>query len=149
VKMNDRWTSGDVAGFGRAAFEAVPEAERAAWATRLLAICLVKESHPPELGRVVEIGEEPSRWRAGHAAFDAVRRLTIANERSPLSDPKVRSLLEVAETVAKVIYNASGEPAPFDYHAGWRLAPQLKKFAELIGKPELEEELWAALSRRG
>ena len=48
--MHDGWTADDVDGFGRAVFEAVPEATRASWATRLLTICLAQVLCGPALG---------------------------------------------------------------------------------------------------
>jgi hypothetical protein len=44
-------------------------------------------------------------------------------------DEQLIALLRVAEIAAKVAYNATGLPAPFDHHAGWRVAPCLRDFA--------------------
>jgi len=52
----------------------------------------------------------------------------------------------IAETAAKVIYNASGGSAPFDEHSGWRMAPRLRTLVDQIGEPEFEESAWHVLT---
>ena len=53
-------------------------------------------------------------WRWGHSALDEVRRLTLRYEDSKSKDEVYGGLLYLAENVAKVTYNATNPPDPFD-----------------------------------
>ena len=59
----------------------------------------------------------------------------VAEARDSAIDPALKRLLFVAENTAKVIYNASGEPAPFDADAGWELVPCVEHFLATISVP--------------
>jgi hypothetical protein len=79
---------------------------------------------------VIAIAADSVRWIEGHRAFQAVRERTLKNEKAGLGKSTEQLVLDIGETVAKIVYNASGGPAPFDYHAGWRLAPRVKALVE-------------------
>src|SRR5215468_2611842 len=96
--------------------------ERPPWALRVLDACASRLPElPPAVRTVRTIVEIPERWREAHDAFTAVRRVVLQHPRS--EPPTVEhGVLYLAENVAKVTYNASGEPAPFDHDAGWWIA---------------------------
>jgi hypothetical protein len=142
------WTADAVAGFGRTIYEMTPEATRARWAADLLALCVDPADPLTAVERVITIGRKPYRWdwADAHEAFQAVRRETLINERSAEPDHRRGLLLDVAETAAKIIYNTSGASAPFDSHAGWRLAPRLRALVQASEDRELKERVWARLT---
>lgn len=146
--MRDEWTPEDIEGFGKRVYEAIPEAQRPRWAADLLDLCTVVTEPVPAVERVVAIGQKPTKgdWFDAHEAFQAVRAVTLAV--GPANGPKatLRRLLDVAETAAKVIYNASGGSAPFDFHAGWRMAPRLRAVVLEARDPELEQRIWHRLT---
>ena len=76
-----------------------------------------------EVETVLRIAEDQRLWPQAPDAFTAVRRLALSRQ-----DPRGTReslLLDLAELTAKVTYNASGEPAPFDHvQAGTYLGPQ-------------------------
>lgn len=75
-----------------------------------------------------------NRWGEAHDAFQRVRRFLLARRAS--SDPndeRLDALLDLAEKTAKVVYNASGNLAPFDHNAGWKIAPSLRRLITSIG----------------
>src|SRR5262245_19063765 len=121
------WTTDDVEGFGRRVYEETPVSKRPCWAAELLDLCTFASPEIPEVQLVIALGQKTpaSEWAAAHAAFTGVRTLTLRNHRALLLERRLELLLYVAETSAKVIYNASGRSAPFDYHAGLRMAPRL------------------------
>jgi hypothetical protein len=87
----------------------------------------------PAIDRVVELARVPSDWRLAHAAFGDVRQITrVAEGRSGTIDPCLKSLLYLAENTAKVICNASSEPAPFDHDAGWWVVPCFENFLATV-----------------
>jgi len=57
-------------------------------------------------------------------------------------------ILYLAENVAKVAYNASGCPRPFDHDAGWWVAACARWIVERSADAGLEARVWAALTRR-
>lgn len=147
--LRGAWTSSGYQGVGRAIFEAVPPDSRPDWAAALL-LQAMGEKHPlPELQHVVDIGlcETRYQWYDAKEAFHEVRNLTLANERSPKPDKGLQLVLDVAETSAKVIFNASRASAPFDADAGWRMAPRIKKLAAQRNEPEFEDACWSLLTR--
>ena len=87
-------------------------------------------------------------WMDARDVFQSVRRLTIQNERLNRQDSHQQLVLDIGETAAKVIYNASGGPAPFDYHAGWHMAARVKGLVEFVGEQDFEDNCWNLLIRR-
>ena len=134
---------------GQALFEAVPPLERPRWAGTVLGAATARFAAAiPEVEAVYEIAMDDRRWLEARSAFDAVRQLVLSYEQAPTGDQLYRRLLDLAETVAKITYNAAGPIAPYDYHAGWRLAPRARVIADLVGDPALEDRLWMLLTGR-
>lgn len=142
----EAWREGDAVAVGRALLDALPPAEQVARAVAVLDICRARCPSPREVDDVAEVGRDPSRWREGHARFDAVRTLTLKAEGHP--DRLYRMLLHVAEIVAKVVYNASGAPAPFDANSVWWLPRNARDFAAALDDEEVWAEIWASLRGR-
>lgn len=53
----------------------------------------------------------------------------------------------LAENVAKVVYNATNPPDPFDEDSGWWIAVCLKEILDLLSDGEYAETMWAILSK--
>lgn len=141
------WHSGERGlAFGRALFDRVPPRERPAWASAVLGVAMDQVIPIREVEDLVRIAEAQRRWGEAHAQFSRLRTLTLATEHVSNAHPMYKALLQLAETVAKVTYNASGQPAPFDYDAGWRLASDARRLAELSEDRAFEERVWLALS---
>lgn len=139
------WTERDDAGIGRTIFEAIQSQARPNLAGSI--VTCVTTGHPviPELSHVIEISKEEMRWKEAHEAFQCVRQLNLKESKRWAPDQLIQSMLDVGETAAKVIYSASGQPAPFDYHSGWRMAQRLKRLSEIIGDREFEDYCWKTL----
>jgi hypothetical protein len=90
------------------------------------------ESH----ARVAELVAAPSRWSAGHAVFDEVRRRLLAASRA--SDVAREWQHHFEESCCQAAYNASGSPAPFDPGSAFFVAPQALGLARVVGVPVAE-----------
>ncbi|MHA4893324.1 hypothetical protein ACXZ1K_01130 [Pedobacter sp. PWIIR3] len=109
---------GDIAtdlDFGREIFEDVPDSLKPYWAGLLLSAFNdyvknipnpIKELHP--------IIENLNRWPEAHSQFSKIRVFLLDH---PHFQPQ--SFLFLAENIAKVTYNATGQPAPFDADSGY------------------------------
>jgi hypothetical protein len=144
--IRDHWASGRAHRAGWVIYEATPGPLRPAWAADILELsCSQLAAVPAPVQAVVAIARDPRRWRDAHAAFSAVRDLTLAEERSHAGGAVYESVLFVAENAAKVVYNASGELAPFDYDCGYWLVGCLRHLADATGSPEFEQRAWRLL----
>ena len=96
---------------------------------------------------MVDLASDKDQWYKAHDAFQAVRALTLRAR--DVQDSLDVALLYIAETTAKVVYNASESPAPFDSNAGWYLAPILRHFCALQRDPTFDDQAWSALTTSG
>lgn len=145
--LRDLWTSGMAVDAGRTLYEAVPNADRPGWAADVLELaCTQVTEVPPPASAVLAIARDAARWREAHAAFSAVRRLTLAEDGNDAGRRINRCLLYVAEITAKVTYNASGERAPFDHDSGWWVARNLRDFVNAVSSREFEDRAWDTLT---
>ena len=120
---------------GRALYEPLKPAARVDWATALLTFSMRYSPTAPVIDRLVELARVSSDWRLAHAAFGDVRKMTLVAEgRGGSIHPRLKNLLYVAENTAKVIYNASNEPAPFDHDAGWWVVPCFEHFLATVAE---------------
>jgi hypothetical protein len=91
----------------------------------------------PPVDSLAVLASDESSWPLAHAAFSNVRAVTLIEEKAPGTlNRRSARLLFVAENAAKVIYNASQAPAPFDQDAGWWLAKCFADFLAVIKEPE-------------
>ncbi len=137
------WEAGRALDAGRVLYEHMPRQQRPAWAAHVLEFVKALVPKTPEIERLLEIARNPAKWPEAQEAFKAVRGLKVAAK-----DPLLEATLALAETVAKVTYNGSGRPTPFDQHSGWRVASDLHTVISRAGEktPKLEAEAWAILS---
>lgn len=118
------------------------------FASEALAACLDAVPGHDELSQVVRIGQDRGRWAEAHLAFNSVRTLTLKSERETQdsSDPHY-VILFVAENAAKVIYNATSPPDPFDDDSAAWLLLVLAQMARCTRSTQLEENVWHSFSR--
>jgi hypothetical protein len=144
--IRDLWATGQAQRAGWVIYEATPNKCRASWAADILELaCSRVPTVPAQIQTVIAIARDAKRWQEAHAAFSAVRDLTLVEERSHAGGRVYESLLFVAENVAKVVYNASGEPAPFDDDCGAWLVGCLRHLVDTIGSVEWEQRAWGLL----
>jgi serine/threonine protein kinase len=125
------------------------------WGAKIL------ESILPRIGvrsvlfeQVLHIADDPSQWGQGHRAFDKLResRLRLESKRELWGLSKEQELLvrivALAELLAKVTYNATDPPDPFDKDSGWWIAACLRDFVDELGDEEFSKATWSALCFR-
>lgn len=139
----DYWSSKKPLESGRIIYNQIPNDQRPIWAAEILNLCRRLTSSVPEIDAVYEIALNQQRWKEAHDAFSRVRNLTLAFEKSKSKNSVYGGLLYLAENTAKVIYNASGEPAPFDYDSGWWLVSNLRYIVDEIKSSEFEAKAWS------
>jgi len=144
-RLYDLWTSGDELIAGQELYDSIPNDNRPLWVAAILAFS-IKESalDLAPVNDVLDIAQDERRWREAHQAFGAVRDLTLKTESGRYSATYV-ALLFVAEIAAKVTYNASGEPAPFDEDSGAWMAKNFRHFATVCEGAN-ESDAWKLLS---
>jgi hypothetical protein len=144
-----QWASGDPLKAGRQIYESLPNDRRPLWAASILNLCRSLIPRVPEIDAIHELASNPSRWKKAHASFWPVRDLTLKAEGSTSTDPIYVGVLHVAENTAKVTYNASGEPMPFDEDAGWWLVSNLRYVVDKVDDPEFEKKAWSIVHGSG
>jgi hypothetical protein len=137
VRAHTAWREGRPLEAGRLLFEPMAAPQRVSWALQILELCASTQDPVAEVERILRLANDPKAWNEAHDAFAEVRRLGLALDPASEQVEMREALLRVAEKVAKVIYNASGCPAPFDQNSGWRLAQDFHSFLALQADPSL------------
>lgn len=126
------------------------------WVARILRFVLATIGFRSALFEsVLLIANDPRQWKQGHRIFDELRasllRLQLQEEMFGFLTKKqelISRLLSLAELVAKVTYNATKPPDPFDEDSGWRIATNLHNFVSTLDDKEFAEAAWSALCFR-
>jgi len=147
------WQSGHQLHAGCILYERVPRELRPVWAASVLAAACRHIPMVPEIEAVLTFARNPNEWGDGaegkcaeaHGFFDAVRARTLQCENR---NRLYKSILVLAENVAKVTYNVYGYPAPFDHDAGWRIAQNLSCVVAAVNDAEFAAEAWSILSSK-
>lgn len=148
--LRSEWSVDDVSVVGRTIYESVPPDKRPDWAGALLLYAAGENDLCSELKTIVELSFSDSKWiwMNAHDAFQAVRKLTLRSEKAGRRSARQQLVLDIGETAAKVIYNSSGGPAPFDHDVGWGMAARVKRLALLVAQNDFEDNCWHLLIRR-
>jgi len=142
LEVSNCWSSGRAFEAGRILYEYLPNDQRPLWAARILAHCLQLIRSVREIDTIYEIAMDKTRWKEAHEAFGALREFALNPERSRSTDEIYAGVLDLAENTAKVAYNASGEAAPFDHNAGWRIISNLRHIVDKVNDIEFEVRVW-------
>ncbi len=122
---------------GQQVFENLPNDIRPGWAGLILSRFdnYVKDI-PTSVKELFAIIDNKVRWREAHGQFTKIRTFGLDNKKY---QPEPYLLL--AELVAKVTYNSSGQPAPFDSDSGHYIPSTALKATEYFDDNRLEEEV--------
>jgi hypothetical protein len=146
IEAEKNWRFGRLGVVGYLLYENLPVNKRPGWAVGVLQLCCsVADQVPHELKSLIDLSHDPSSWKEAKPAFRAVRLLTLSAFRAePEAESLHSRLLYLAESTAKVIYNASGEEGPFDSDAGWWIPQRAVELVQKAGD-HLYPHLWEAL----
>ncbi|RZJ89351.1 MAG: hypothetical protein EOO20_11225 [Chryseobacterium sp.] len=126
---------------GEHIFEAVPNKLKPMWA----GIILNKFNKyiidiPEQIKDLNEIIKKPDRWHEAHKQFDLIRRFLLDN-----TNYTPQEYILLAESIAKITYNSSCEPAQFDFNSGYYIPGLALKAADFFQDERLEEDLKTVL----
>jgi hypothetical protein len=88
------------------------------------------------IDELIEVVRDPSTWRKAHNLFQKIRKKTLTANSSKNMEIEAQYLFE--EICAKVLYNLSGDPAPFDADSPYWLVPNAIAFGRHAGVSESE-----------
>jgi hypothetical protein len=128
------WRSKNDEESGFRVFEAFDSSsQRVQWVSNILDSCLSLLSQPhPTFSRCLEVARTPARWGEAHGCFSGIRSLITPTNQLP-PDNYVEQIQVIAELVAKVVYNESCSPMPFDRDSGWAIIPAMRRLASEVG----------------
>ncbi|MCH5715576.1 hypothetical protein [Niabella hibiscisoli] len=122
---------------GQEIFQRLPNDIRPGWAGLVLSrFNDFVENNPSSVTNLFSIIDNKDRWKEAHQQFTQIRTFALSNK-----DYKPDNYLRLAELVAKVTYNASGLPAPFDSDSGHHIASLALHTAAYFDDTGLEEEV--------
>lgn len=126
---------------GQQIFENLPKDIRPGWAGLVLSRFdqYVKDI-PTSIFELYAIIDNKDRWKEAHEQFSKIRRFLLTNK-----NYQPEAYLLLAELVAKVTYNASGEAASFDSDSGHYIASLALRATEHFGDNRLEEDVKSAI----
>jgi len=139
--MADLPTSERLYIWGRNLFQ--QQQEPVVWAGSVLAAATRKTGRSPEIDEALILAQREDQWPRGREVFDRIRRRSLSRE-EPLAEDQAL-YFALAELVAKLAHNASGQRPPFDHDSGWRVGPTAYRLAAASDDPELHEHLTRAL----
>ena len=97
----------------------------------------------PEIDEALNLAQVQDQWKHARDLFDRIRRRSL-DQGSPLSQGQTL-LFRLADLVAKLAHNTSGQRPPFDHDSGWRVGPTAYLLAVETGDPILLDRLTTAL----
>jgi len=126
---------------GKAIFENVPSSLKPYWSGLILSTFnnYIKEI-PNSVRELHSIIDDKNRWSEAHGQFSKIREFLL-DHKNFLHE----SFLLLAEKIAKVTYNASGKPAPFDSDSGWYIPSLALQTARSFKDIRLMNEIQAII----
>ena len=126
---------------GQQIFENLPNDIRPGWAGLVLSrFDYYIKNIPISIRELYPIIDDKDRWKEAHEQFTKIRVFGLENK-----NYEPDNYLRLAELVAKVTYNASGQPAPFDNDSGHYIPSLALKGSEFFYDNRLEEEVKSAI----
>ena len=128
--------------FGRDIFNLIPISERADWIGSIILFLYTTVENIELLNDLWKISLDESKYLLARKIFDQLRSEALSDKNQSLV---TCNIIFIGEIAAKIIANAGGDN--FNKHAGWRIAPQLKRIMNQIKNKEIEDKCWNLLIR--
>ncbi|SDC13163.1 hypothetical protein [Niabella drilacis] len=126
---------------GQQILENIPNDIRPGWAGLILSrFDNYIENKPTSITQLYPIIDNKERWKEAHEQFNKIRRFLLDNK-----NYQPEAYLLLAELIAKITYNASEQPAPFDNDSGHFIASLAIQATEYFDDNRLEEEVKSAI----
>ncbi len=111
--------------------KSIPIHEQPLWAGKVLELVARLPSVPEAVHKLAEIAQDPSSWSLARGLFSELRHRLLEIEKTPAKfEPHLIGVLCLAENVAKLTYNASGGPAPYDADSAYWLPQNVRYIIE-------------------
>jgi hypothetical protein len=146
-RARESWDSGDAWETGKLIDVHIPIEKRAEWIASILAVVAVMFEKDSGIDDVIDFARNPNKFgegregnkRAAHHVVDTVNRF--------LYDPEhfSQTIFILAAHAGKVVYNAQGFLAPFDYHAALTVFEMAKIMTQKFQDEKFATNLWLAL----
>jgi hypothetical protein len=146
-KARESWDSGDSWSAGKLVDGHIPMEERAKWMAGILNVVVGMFEKDSSIDDVIDFAQNPNKFGKGdnsnpksaHQVVDAANRFPYEPEHFS------QTIFVLAAHAGKVIYNAQGFGAPFDYHAALTVFEMAKRMAQEFQDKRFEMNLWLAL----
>lgn len=132
-----------ISDWGRRMFE--QQDNPVAWAGQILGEVTIISPGVTEVDAILRCAEDARQWPAGHERFQAARRRYLAEQPRQGAETPVTIVLNFAELVAKIAYNATTPHDPFDEDTGWWIAPTAAEIAEATGEASFKVRVAQAI----
>jgi hypothetical protein len=126
---------------GRLIFEQIPNHLRPGWAGHILSRFdnFIKDV-PKEIRELLSLINDQQNWKDAQKQFSKIRQFLLTHKSF-----QPEGYLLLAENVAKVTYNASGQLCPFDSDSGWWIPNCALHATNYFKDPALEEDVKSAI----
>jgi hypothetical protein len=125
---------------GRLLYDNLPTEKRPQWAASILRLAYTRTRIVSEIDFLLTIAEDPKRWNEALQALDSLRGITLV-DRNALH----YEIVDMAQKVAKVTHNASGQPDPFPNDIGCRMIVDLHQIVNLVDNNAFTAHVWDKL----
>ena len=125
----------------------VPIEKRAEWMARILDVVIAKFEKDESIADIIDFAQNPNKFGKGlEGNAKAAHRVVVTANRFPYEPESFpQSIYILTAHAGKVVYNAQGFGAPFDYHAALTVFEMAKKMAQEFQNEEFETKLWSSL----
>lgn len=122
---------------GKKIYESVPRQFLPGWGTSLLMTfdTAIKDI-PTEITELYNIIDDEKRWKESHEQFGKIRQFYLSHKTF-----RPETYLLLAEKVAKITYNLSGHPGPFDSDSGDYIPSLAIRTADYFNDKKITDEI--------
>ena len=146
-KAYEFWLRGNAWTAGRLIDIHIPIEKRAEWMARILDVVIEKFEKDESIADIIDFAQNPNKFGKGlEGNAKAAHRVVVTANRFPYEPESFpQSIYILTAHAGKVVYNAQGFGAPFDYHAALTVFEMAKKMAQEFQNEEFETKLWSSL----
>lgn len=136
LKAKNFWNEGNYLLAGKELFESIDDNKRSIWAMSLLQI-INKIHKNDEFEELIKLIDHKNQWKQAEISFGKIRNMRLVAQ-----VPLEISALDLAENIAKVIYNMSNYSPKYDKNSGWKIGGNIASvISNITDNDELVNEL--------
>ncbi|MEP7135795.1 MAG: hypothetical protein ABI904_12765 [Chloroflexota bacterium] len=141
------WCLGDAWTAGRVIDVHIPIEKRAEWIANILDVVSVRFEKDPSIDDVIDFARNPNKFGKGNDGNpkDAHRVVDTVNCFPYNPESFSQTIFILVAHAGKVVYNAQGFDAPFDYHAALTIFEIAKSMSQEFQDENFEKGIWLSL----